>query len=89
MYVTIQMDDIHVKSDISYKGGKIFGSNLDSDDPSKTASAIMVSTLYKKWSCIARLVPCATVRAQKLIGIIKSCIRDAEKCGLFVCHLYR
>ena len=28
-HVIIQMDVIHVKSDVSYKGGKILGSNLD------------------------------------------------------------
>ena len=78
------MDEIHVKSDISYKGGKIFGSNLDSDDRTKTVFAIMVSSLYKKWSCIVRLLPCASVSAEKLFDIIKSCIRDVEECGLFV-----
>ena len=35
-HVTIQMDEIHVKSDISYKGDKIFGFNLDVADPTKT-----------------------------------------------------
>ena len=48
-HVIIQMDEIHVKSDISYKGGKIFGSNLDVADPTKTVFTIMVSSLYKKW----------------------------------------
>ena len=78
------MDEIHVKSDISYKGGRIFGSNLYSGDPTKTIFAIMVSSLYKKWSCIVRLLPCASVTAEKLFNIIKSCILDVEECGLFV-----
>ena len=29
----VQMDEIHVKSDISYKGGKIFGPNLSPENP--------------------------------------------------------
>ena len=47
-YAIIQMNEIHAKSDISYKGGKVFGSNLDPDNPTKTAFAIMVSRLYNK-----------------------------------------
>ena len=34
--VIIQMDEVHVKSDISYKGGRIFGPNLSPDNPTKT-----------------------------------------------------
>ena len=78
------MDEIHVKSDISYKGGKILGSNLDADDPTKTVFAIMVSSLCKKWSCVVRLLPCASVSAEKLFETIKSCICDVEDRGLFV-----
>ena len=78
------MDEIHVKSDISYKGGKLFASNFDPDNPKNTVFAIMMSSLYKKWSCIVRLLPCASVTAEKLFDTIKSCIYDVEKCGLFV-----
>ena len=83
-HVIIQMDEIHVKSDVSYKGGKILGSNLDADDPTKTVFAIMVSNLFKKWSCVVRLLPCASDSAEKLFDTIKSCKGDAEDCGLFV-----
>ena len=31
--VIIQMDEIHVKSEISYKGGKVYGPNLAPEDP--------------------------------------------------------
>ena len=78
------MDEIHVKSDISYKGGKIHCSNLDPDNPTKTVFAIMVSSLYKKWSYIVRLLPSASVTAENLFETIKSCIRNVEECGLFV-----
>ena len=83
-HVIVQMDEIHVKSDISYKGGKIFGSTIDANDPVKTVFAIMVSSLYKKWSCIVRLLPCGSVTAEKLFDVIKSCFHDIEHCGLFV-----
>ena len=54
----------------------MFGSNLDPDDLTKTVFAIMVSRLYKKWSCIAHLLPCAFVSVEKIFDIIRSCIKD-------------
>ena len=76
------MDEIHVKSGISYKGGKIFGPNLTPENPTRTVFAIMVSSLHKKWSCISRLILCASITAEYLFPIIKSCILDNESCGL-------
>ena len=82
--VIVQMDEIHVKSDISYKGGKIFGPNISPENPTRTVFAIMVSCLHKKWSCISRLIPCASISAEYLFPIIKSCILDIESCSLKV-----
>ena len=82
--VIIQMDEVHVKSDISYKGGRIFGPNLSPDNPTKTVFAIMVSSLHKKWSCIARLIPCASINAGFIFPIVRSCILDIESCDLKV-----
>ena len=82
--VIVQMDEIHVRSDIAYKGGKLFAPNLDPKDPTRTVFAIMVSSLHKKWSCISRLLPCASISAERIFPIIKSCIIDIENCGLRV-----
>ncbi|KAI6652430.1 Transposable element P transposase [Oopsacas minuta] len=82
--VIVQMDEIHVKSDITYKGGKIFAPNLDPEDPTRTVFAVMVSSLHKKWSCISRLLPCGSISAEKIFPIIKECIIDIENCGLRV-----
>lgn len=82
--VIVQMDEIHVKSDVSYKGGKIIGPSLNPDDPTRTVFSVMVSSLHKKWSCISRLLPCASISAEKIFPIIKSCIIDIEHCGLKV-----
>ena len=82
--VIVQMDEIHVKSDISYKGVEIFGPNLTTENQKKTVFAIMVSSLHKKWSCVSRLLPCASVNVEYIFPIIKSCILDIESCGLRV-----
>ena len=74
----------HVKSDISYKGGKIIAPTLDMEDPIKTVLAIMVSSLHKKWSTIVRLVPLSSTKASNLQLTITSVIDEVEKCGLFV-----
>ena len=87
-HVIIKMDEIHEKSDISYKRGRSFASNLDPYNPTKTVVAIMVSSLYKKWSCIVGLISCVSVTAEKLFNTIKSGIHDVENYGLFVEIIY-
>ena len=62
----LQMEEIHMKSNISYKG-KILGSNLYVDDPTKTVFAIMLSSLCEKWSCVVSLLPFAFVSAEKCL----------------------
>ena len=81
--VIVQMDEIHVTSDVSYKGGRIIGSCVDSDDPIKTVFAIMVSSLHKK-STGVRLIPHSTTGAQVIYPIIIQVIADIEQCGLSV-----
>ena len=41
----LQLDEIHLKSNVDYKGGKIFGYSLQPDHPIKTVFAIMASSL--------------------------------------------
>ena len=82
--VIIQMDEVHVKSEYTYKGGKIIGASMQPDYPAKTVFAIMVSSLCKKWSTIVRLIPCSSSSAKELFPIIKSVINDIENCNLTV-----
>ncbi|KAI6654495.1 hypothetical protein LOD99_891 [Oopsacas minuta] len=82
--VVIQMDEIHVKSTFTYKGGKLIGSSLNPTDPAKTVFAFMISSLSKRWSSIVRLLPCSSSSAEVLFPIIKDVIRDVEACGLSV-----
>ena len=82
--VILQMDEIHVKSDLSYKAGKIVGSSLDPNDPTKTVFSIMVSSLFRKWSTIVRLIPLGSSSARELFPTIQSVISDVEQCNLSV-----
>ena len=82
--VILQMDEIHIKPDLTYKAGKIIGGSLDPSDPTRTVFAIMVSSLFKKWSTIIRLLPLGTSSATQLLSTIKSVISDVERCNLSV-----
>ena len=44
----------------------------------------MVSSLYKKWSTIVRLLPCSKSSAKGIFPIIKTVIGDIENCNLKV-----
>ena len=78
------MDEIHVKSELTYKGGKVFGSSLNTTEPAKAIFAFMVSSLSKKWSTIVRLLPCSNSSTAELFPIIEMVIEDVERCGLNV-----
>ena len=81
----LHMDEIHVKSTVSYTGGgRIVDYSLQPDQPIKTIFAIMALNLYKNWSQIVRLLPCSSNSAEDVFTIVKSIISDIERCGLTV-----
>ena len=78
------MDEIHVKADLTYKAGRIIGGSLDINDPTWTVFSIMVSSLFRKWSTIIRLLPLGTSSAEQLLPTILAVITDVEQCNLSV-----
>ena len=78
------MDEIHVHSAVDYKGGRIIGYSMSPNEPIKTVFAIMVSSLYRKWLQIVRLIPCSSNSAKEIFAVVKSVICDVERCGLIV-----
>ena len=80
--VSLHMDEIHLKSVYSYKGGKIIGSSNSSNKFAKTILGIMVSSLFTKWSTIVRLLPCSETSASEIFPITKKVIGDIESCNL-------
>ena len=94
IHVVLQLDEIHVQSKYTYKGGRVFGSpfvnpdsitpmNQSSDlDPAKTVLAFQISSLFSKWSEIVRLLPCCNPKSSDLLPIVKQVIIDIEGCGL-------
>ena len=82
--VILQMDEIHIKSESSYKGGQIINPPLEANNPTKSVFAIMASSLHKKWSSIIRLLPIFKTSAQELFPIIRKVICDIELLGISV-----
>ena len=83
-HVILQMDEVHIRSDASYKGGKIIGSIDHPEDPPTTVFSIMVSSLMTKFSTIVRLVPLGSSSAAALLPIVIKTISDIESCNLYV-----
>ena len=78
------MDEVHIRSDASYKGGKIQGSIDNPNDPPTTVFSMMVSSLMKRFSTIVRLIPLGSSSAAYLHPIVRQTIFDIECCGLFL-----
>ena len=79
--VIVQMDKNHVKSEFTYKAGKVIGSSGNFNEPTRTVLAL---SLHKKWSTIVRLIPCSTTSAGTLFPLVKQIICDIELCNLQV-----
>ena len=78
------MDEVHIRSGASYKGGRIIGSIENPEDPPTTVFSIIVSSLAKKYSTIVRLIPLGSSSAKVLFPIVRNTISDIESCNLFV-----
>ena len=86
--VTLHMDEIHVKSDFSYTGGRIIGSSITPNTPATTVLAFMVSSLCRKWSTIVHLLPCSKTSASQLFPVTKQILTDIESCDQIVRVLF-
>ena len=80
--VTLHLDEIHVKSEFSYTGGRILGSSANHTEAANTVLAFMISSLCKKWSTVVRLLPCAKSSAAQILPILYEVIKDVESCNL-------
>ena len=54
-HVILQMDEVHIRSDAAYKGGRVIGLIDNPEDPPMTVFSIMISSLAARFSTILRL----------------------------------
>ena len=83
-HVILQMDEVYIRSDAAYKGGRVIGSIDNPEDPPTTVFSLMISSLAARFFTIVRLILLGSSSAEKLYPIIKSTIYDIEACDLFV-----
>ena len=81
-HVLLAMDEVHIRSDASYKGGRIIGSIKHPEDPPTTVFSMMVTSLMTKFSTIVRLIPLGSSSATGLFPIITKTISDIENCNI-------
>ena len=65
------MDEVHIHSDVCYKGDTIIGYIEHPDDQPTTVFSIMVSSLAKRFSTIVRLIPFGSSSPDILFHIVK------------------
>ena len=83
--LVLNIDEVYVQSDFSYKGGKIYGSSSSNVQvAAKTVLAFMVTSRFEKWSEIVRLYPIASTDAIENFDIVTTVIADIEDCNLNV-----
>ena len=61
-----------------------FSNSSDGIEPAKTTLCFMVTSLFKKWSSVVRLLPLSNSKASDLLPITQQVIKDIEKPGLIV-----
>lgn len=83
--VVLQMDEIHINSLFSYKGGSIIGgSSVNSNKNATSVHALLISSLMSSYRDIVRLIPVETAKAEYLYEIVKATIIDLEKISVKV-----
>ena len=87
--VVVNIDEVYVQSDFSYKGGKIFSSSISNVEvTAKPVFAFMVTSLLEKCSEIVHLYPLASTDT-KVFEMVRTIIADIERCNLNVVVLFR
>ena len=56
-HVILQMDEVYIRSDASYKEGRVFGLIDNLEDPHTTVFSMMDSSLSTRFSSIVWLIP--------------------------------
>lgn len=80
-FVTVMVDEIHIKPYFDYKGGNITGAALNSVEAANCALVFMVRSLTCKFKEVAHIVPVHRLDAEFLHKMLKNVICGLEKIG--------
>jgi hypothetical protein len=82
--VAIQMDEIYVKSLLSYSGGQIVGTTTNSTESATTVQAFLISSVFGSYSEVVGLVPMKKMKFEDLQTNLLKAIKCVQECGFIV-----
>ncbi|BFZ13694.1 hypothetical protein BsWGS_16733 [Bradybaena similaris] len=82
--VAIQMDEIYVKSAVSYTGGKIFGTASNSKESATTVQAFMISSMFGNYTEVVGLIPMKKMTTCDLKTNLLKTIHSVQSSGFTV-----
>lgn len=80
-FVTVMVDEIHIKPYFDYKGGNITGAAINRNEAANCALVFMVRSVTCKFKEVAHIVPVHRVEAEFLQKTLKDVICGLEKIG--------
>jgi hypothetical protein len=83
-YVTLMVDESHIKPYMDYKGGNLVGSAYDSQNLATTAHVFMIQSLLSSFKDVVHILPVNRMDAHKLFKILEIVILGLQSCGFEV-----
>lgn len=83
-YVTLMIDEIHIKPYFDYKGGTVVGSAFDSNHAATSAFVFMVNSVCSVYKDVAHIMPTKSMTAENLYSFIKKILIGLEDIGFRV-----
>lgn len=82
------IDEIYIKSSLTYRGGTVFGYAEDCPDKlATTLLCVMVKCFFGSKSFLVKLIPCFALKADFQFTVINNVINTLEQCGAAVLGL--
>ena len=85
--VTLMLDEIHLTKGLTYKGGKLYGMSVNSEDAATSLQAFMISSLLSKNKHIIALYPVCNISAETLLELTKHVLKFLHTIGFKVAAL--
>lgn len=83
-YVTLMLDEIHIKPYMDYKGGNLVGSAYDSQNLASTAHVFMIQSLLSPFKDVVHILPANKMDALKLFEILEKVVLGLQSSGFQV-----
>lgn len=84
IYVTLMIDEIHVKAFLDYKGGDILGMAYNNSQAATSVYVFMIQSLKSKYKDVVHILPTRTLNAEILNNFMLKVIKGLEDIGFFV-----